>query len=104
MSLRDHIEIAIRNEILDVRGIFSQVPYIRVYQNPRQRRVCSRMNEMEVEGPIGDCAICQEEFEVGELFVPLPCNEIHPHRFHKDCISPWLRNNNTCPTCRGTIS
>ena len=37
MSLRDHIAIAIRNEVVDIRGLFSQVPYIRVY--PRHPRV-----------------------------------------------------------------
>lgn len=101
MSLRDHIAIAIRNEILDVRGIFSQVPYIRVYPNPVSR---SRIVHMKVEGSIGECAICQEDFQIGETFIPLPCNETHPHKFHKECIMPWLRNNNTCPTCRGSIS
>ena len=102
MSLRDHIAIAIQNEIIDVRGIFSQVPYIRVYPVHPVPRV--RLMQMKVEGPIGECAICQEEFKTGETFVPLPCNDIHPHKFHKDCIKPWLRNNNTCPTCRGTIN
>ena len=102
MSLRDHIAIAIRNEIIDVRGIFSQVPYIRVYPAHPVSRV--RLMQMKVEGPIGECTICQEEFETGETFVPLPCNDIHPHKFHKDCIKPWLINNNTCPTCRGTIN
>lgn len=98
MSLRDHIAVAIRNEISDIRGMFQRVPYVRVY--PRRPGLC----EMAVEGPIGDCAICQEEFEIGDLFVPLPCNETHLHRFHKDCILPWLRRNNTCPVCRATIS
>ena len=103
MSLRDHIAIAIRNELVDLRGVFSQVPYIRVYQTSGRHSV-PRIREMTVEGPIGQCAVCQEDFQIGELFVPLPCNDIHPHKFHKECIMPWLRSNNTCPTCRGTIS
>lgn len=98
MSLRDHIVIAMRDEIHDVRSMFRQVPYVRIY--PQRPRV----SEFKVEGPIGDCVICQEDFKIGEVFVPLPCNEIHPHKFHKECIMPWLRSNNTCPTCRGTIS
>ena len=59
--------------------------------------------EMTVEGDVGDCAICQEEFKVGDIMVPLPCNDIHPHIFHKDCISPWVRSHDTCPVCRGKI-
>ena len=101
MSLRDHIAIAVRDEIVDMRGLFSQVPYIRVYPNPVRR---SLIVDMKVEGCIGECAICQEDFQIGETFIPLPCNEVHPHKFHKECIVPWLRSNNTCPTCRGSIS
>lgn len=99
MSLRDHIAIAIRNEI-DIRDLFSQVPYIRVYPI----RAPVRVMDMKVEGPLGECAICQEDFQLGETFVPLPCNDTHPHKFHKECILPWLRDNNTCPTCRGSIN
>ncbi len=101
MSLRDHVVVAIRSQIFHVREIFSQVPYIRVYPPARVR---PKLMEMSVEGSIGECAICQEEFQRGETFIPLPCNEIRPHKFHKDCIKPWLRNKNTCPMCRGTIS
>lgn len=98
MSLRDHIAIAFRNEVTDFRSMFRQVPYVRIY--PRR----PRLSEMTVEGPIGDCAICQEEFCIGDSFVPLPCSETHVHKFHKDCIVPWLRRNKTCPVCRATIS
>lgn len=56
-----------------------------------------------VEGDIGDCTICQELFILGEKFVVLPCNPTHPHRFHKNCIEPWLRGHDTCPTCRGKV-
>ena len=52
------------------------------------------------------CAICQENFKVGEKVMKLPCKN-GPHYFHcemnKDIcegILPWLKNNNTCPICR----
>ena len=52
---------------------------------------------------LGDCSICQETFKLGEEYALLPCNPTHPHSFHKECIKPWLRGHDTCPTCRGKV-
>ena len=61
------------------------------------------LNTYVVEGDIGECTICQDEFKVGQEIVVLPCNPDHPHTFHKVCIQPWLRGHDTCPTCRGKV-
>ncbi len=45
------------------------------------------------------CAVCQEESNEDELIMTLPCF----HRFHKDCIEPWITQNPTCPTCKHNI-
>ncbi|KNA20777.1 hypothetical protein SOVF_049200 [Spinacia oleracea] len=42
------------------------------------------------------CAVCKDQIEVGEEGKKLPCS----HRYHGDCIIPWLRIRNTCPLCR----
>ncbi|KAK3679335.1 hypothetical protein LTR78_000896 [Recurvomyces mirabilis] len=43
------------------------------------------------------CSICTEDFEIGQDQRILPCD----HRFHPDCIDPWLLNvSGTCPLCR----
>jgi len=42
------------------------------------------------------CAVCKDEFAVAEEVKLLPCS----HRYHGDCIMPWLGIRNTCPVCR----
>ncbi|MGB8467411.1 MAG: RING finger domain-containing protein [Candidatus Babeliales bacterium] len=44
-----------------------------------------------------ECPIC---FEVGELDAQTHCN----HRFHANCLTLWLSDNNTCPLCRNSIT
>ncbi|KAJ3170880.1 hypothetical protein HDU87_008646 [Geranomyces variabilis] len=40
------------------------------------------------------CAVCVDGFTAPST--KLPCD----HRFHMDCITPWLSLHNTCPVCR----
>lgn len=42
------------------------------------------------------CSVCKDEFECKQQLVNLPCK----HFFHDECILPWLKERNTCPTCR----
>ena len=46
------------------------------------------------------CSICLEEFKYDEELKKLKCD----HIFHKDCLEPWLTNNNKCPICRAIIN
>ncbi|CAL9106916.1 unnamed protein product [Musa acuminata var. zebrina] len=46
-----------------------------------------------------ECAVCLEEFKRGDVLLRLPC----AHRFHCDCVVPWLQSNSHCPCCRTTI-
>ena len=48
-------------------------------------------NELEY-----NCSVCKEEFELRNKLINLPCK----HTFHEDCIMPWLKERNSCPTCR----
>ena len=45
------------------------------------------------------CSICQDDFAEGDKWVQMPCG----HFFHGDCLMPWLKEHNTCPTCRATV-
>ncbi|KAL8661681.1 MAG: hypothetical protein Q9202_005373 [Teloschistes flavicans] len=43
------------------------------------------------------CSVCTDDFAKGQDVRVLPCN----HKFHPDCIDPWLLNvSGTCPLCR----
>ncbi|KAF6018346.1 DZIP3 [Bugula neritina] len=44
------------------------------------------------------CSICLETLTPqNQRF--LPC----AHKFHRECVEPWLQNNDACPDCRTTV-
>lgn len=46
------------------------------------------------------CVICQGDIEANETVVSLPkC----AHKFHRDCVYRWLKENRSCPACRSRI-
>uniref|UniRef100_A0A7N0R861 RING-type E3 ubiquitin transferase n=1 Tax=Kalanchoe fedtschenkoi TaxID=63787 RepID=A0A7N0R861_KALFE len=54
------------------------------------------VTQVDVDGSNALCAVCKDEMSVGEKAKKLPCS----HRYHGDCILPWLGIRNTCPVCR----
>jgi hypothetical protein len=45
------------------------------------------------------CAICVSAYEPGDTLRTLPCL----HRFHRDCIDPWLSLKPLCPVCKHSV-
>lgn len=45
------------------------------------------------------CVVCVEDMVKGEKATVLPCN----HFFHSECVTPWLKEHNTCPVCRHSV-
>lgn len=47
------------------------------------------------------CATCLEDFNLNDETIVLPCDG--KHRFHPDCIVPWLKMSVACPMCKTDI-
>jgi len=50
-------------------------------------------------GGAAGCAICIEDFEVGDDLGVMPCS----HSFHEGCIAKWLACSRLCPCCRHAL-
>ncbi|KAF8567067.1 hypothetical protein P879_04919 [Paragonimus westermani] len=50
-------------------------------------------------GKYPECAVCLEEFALGDVLLTLPCF----HTFHKKCTESWLAIHPDCPICRTNL-
>ncbi|KAF9605067.1 hypothetical protein IFM89_013737 [Coptis chinensis] len=46
------------------------------------------------------CSICLEDFQAEQQIMNLPCC----HKYHSDCLLPWLTTNSHCPYCRTNVN
>jgi len=53
------------------------------------------ISQIDVDQKV-ECAVCKDLFALNDKATKLPCD----HRYHADCITPWLSQHNTCPVCR----
>jgi E3 ubiquitin-protein ligase RNF115/126 len=64
-----------------------------------ERLECTEENIKNLRKDSGcdnSCSVCKDEFEVSQNLIYLPCK----HIYHDECIMPWLKERNSCPTCR----
>lgn len=69
---------------------------------PASKEVVKSLTQVQITAEtlknhdLSECSVCKEEFKVEETVREMPCK----HRFHENCIMPWLNQHNSCPTCR----
>nr|GMD60822.1 E3 ubiquitin-protein ligase RING1-like [Ipomoea batatas] len=63
---------------------------------PAQKGTVEALPMVKVEDDASQCSVCLEDFEIEAEAKEMPCK----HRFHSDCILPWLQLHNSCPVCR----
>ncbi|KAK3197998.1 hypothetical protein Dsin_021413 [Dipteronia sinensis] len=62
---------------------------------PAQREAVKALPAVTVEENL-QCSVCLEDFEIGAEAKEMPCK----HKFHNECILPWLELHSSCPVCR----
>ncbi|NP_001169469.1 E3 ubiquitin-protein ligase SIRP1 isoform X1 [Zea mays] len=68
---------------------------------PAKKEAVEAMPTVEIAGGNDDddaasCPVCLEDYAPGERAREMPCR----HRFHGNCIVPWLEMHSSCPVCR----
>ncbi|XP_011010366.1 PREDICTED: E3 ubiquitin-protein ligase CIP8-like [Populus euphratica] len=82
-------------------GQFTENENAMMGQPPATKSVVEKLPSVvftkeDVESNNALCAVCKDDINVGERVKQLPCL----HRYHGECIVPWLGIRNTCPVCR----
>ncbi|KAL5834127.1 hypothetical protein ACOSQ3_017801 [Xanthoceras sorbifolium] len=62
---------------------------------PAQKEAVEAMPSVKIEETL-QCSVCLDDFEIGSEAKQMPCK----HKFHSDCIFPWLELHSSCPVCR----
>ncbi|CAK7341359.1 unnamed protein product [Dovyalis caffra] len=62
---------------------------------PAEKEAVKAMPAVSIKQSL-QCSICLEEFEIGSEAKEMPCK----HKFHGECIVPWLELHSSCPVCR----
>ena len=66
--------------------------------------ILSDLEEIEIDEKLIDnaekqCAICLENYSIGNKIIYLPCC----HYFHSSCIRNWIKIKNICPYCKREV-
>jgi len=89
----DYEELLALDEGVQKRGV-SQRERLRLSVYP-----ASRKDTRDGDGSPASCLICCERIRERAPLLRMPCG----HVFHEACVSRWLDEHRTCPTCRKEI-
>jgi E3 ubiquitin-protein ligase RNF115/126 len=62
---------------------------------PAKKEAVEALPTVNIQEVLG-CSVCLEDFEMGTEAKEMPCQ----HKFHSQCILPWLELHSSCPICR----
>ena len=62
---------------------------------PAKKEAVAALPTVNIKEVLG-CSVCLEDFEMGAEAKQMPCQ----HKFHCQCILPWLELHSSCPICR----
>ena len=62
---------------------------------PAKKEAVDALPTVKIEENL-NCSVCLDDFEIGTEAKKMPCK----HKFHSDCILPWLALHSSCPVCR----
>lgn len=62
---------------------------------PAQKEAVEALPTVKIEETV-QCSVCLDECEIGDEVKEMPCK----HKFHSNCILPWLQLHSSCPICR----
>lgn len=65
---------------------------------PAKKEAIDALPTVKIEETLG-CSVCLEDFAIGMEAKEMPCK----HKFHRDCILPWLELHSSCPVCRSQM-
>ncbi|KAK1309960.1 hypothetical protein QJS10_CPA08g00306 [Acorus calamus] len=69
-------------------------------QQQQQQQQSERKVLLERKDSARDvCAVCLDGFGAEQDVTRLPCS----HRYHSDCLMPWLTKHSDCPCCRKVV-
>lgn len=76
------------------------IPFPESRLTPEDIRILGSTDEKRPLLSCDSCAICLEEFMIGDKARVLPCK----HVFHSTCVDPWLqRHIRLCPICKRDV-
>ncbi|KAE8677012.1 Vacuolar ATP synthase catalytic subunit-related / V-ATPase-related / vacuolar proton pump-related [Hibiscus syriacus] len=62
---------------------------------PAKKEAVEAMPNVTIDDNV-QCCVCLEDIEMGSQAKEMPCK----HKFHGECIIPWLELHSSCPVCR----
>ena len=98
----ERLENSLNNNYPLTRGFFTSLQ--NTQSNNDENGILNGLEEVELNEQFKNkeeikCAICLENFSIGDKISYLPCI----HFFHSSCIKNWIRIKNKCPICNNIM-